>query len=145
MSMKHLFAMTFLVALFGGLAYAGSEAPAPPQTPDKVDMGKAIDGANTFRRYCASCHGSEARGDGPLAKDLRAQPANLTELSKRHGGEFPYDLVIETVSQGRSVSGHGTEDMPAWGDAFKMTEKTEEAARKMMDELAHFLWSKQAE
>ena len=84
-----------------------------------------------------------SNGIQEVAKDLRAQPANLTELSKRNGGTFPYDLVIETVNHGRSVSGHGTEDMPAWGDAFKMTEKTEEAARGMMDDLAHFLWSKQ--
>ena len=107
------------------------------------DSDKAFNGAPTYRVYCGSCHGKEAKGDGPLAKDLRVQPANLTELSMRNDGAFPFEMVIETINHGRSVRAHGSQDMPAWGDAFEMTEQSEAAAKAKMEELAHFLWSLQ--
>lgn len=113
------------------------------QTPDKPDPTKAFRGKSSFNTYCGSCHGKQALGDGPLAKDLKFQPANLTELSKRNNGTFPFDMVKETIEHGRSVRGHGSKDMPAWGDAFEMTEQTAEAAQEKVLELAHYLWSLQ--
>jgi mono/diheme cytochrome c family protein len=35
-------------------------------------------GARLFAANCVACHGAEGRGDGPLAKSLPAQPADLT-------------------------------------------------------------------
>ncbi|HSF20260.1 MAG TPA: c-type cytochrome [Vicinamibacteria bacterium] len=115
------------------------------QTGERPDSAKALRGSQAFRVYCGSCHGREAKGDGPLAADLHVKPANLTELSKRNGGTFPFDMVIETIEHGRKVRGHGSEEMPAWGDAFEMTEQTKDAARAKMEELAHFLWSIQVQ
>lgn len=109
----------------------------------KLDRSAAIQGAEIFRTYCASCHGREAKGDGPLAKDLKVPPANLTELNERHGGEFPYEMVVDTIEHGRSVRGHGTQDMPAWGDAFKMTSQSETEVQAKIRQLAHYLWSVQ--
>lgn len=113
--------------------------------PTKVDTALAYNGEATFRTYCSSCHGKSARGDGPLAKDLKVPPANLTELAKRNGGEFPYSMVLSTIEHGRDVRGHGTEDMPAWGGAFEMTSESEAGAKKKMNELVHYLWSLQVE
>jgi mono/diheme cytochrome c family protein len=110
----------------------------------KPDTIKAVEGTRLYKTYCASCHGKEARGDGPLAKDLKAQPADLTRLSANHGGEFPFDMVIETINHGRSVKGHGTQEMPAWGDAFEMTSESKTEARVMMEQIAHYLWSLQS-
>lgn len=110
---------------------------------DQPDRRMALSGEQSFRVYCSSCHGRQAKGDGPLAKDLRTQPANLTELSERNDGEFPFEMVIDTIDHGRTVRGHGNKDMPAWGDAFEMTEQSEEAARRKMEEVAHYLWSLQ--
>lgn len=108
------------------------------------DSNLAAKGERLFRTYCSACHGKGATGDGPLAKDLKAAPANLTKLSEKNGGTFPFDMVIKTVDQGRSVRGHGTQDMPAWGDAFKMTSDSPDEPKEMMKELAHYLWSIQA-
>lgn len=136
--------ITFEVVL--ALAVAASTAVAgQSDQPTTIDRSAAYRGQKTFRTYCSSCHGQEALGNGPLADDLKVQPANLTELSEKNGGEFPYEMVITTIEHGRSVRGHGTEDMPAWGNAFKMTSETEEEAKAKMSELAHFLWSKQKE
>lgn len=113
------------------------------QAPTEPDQAKAGRGERSFRVYCASCHGRGALGDGPLAKDLKVPPANLAELSKRNKGTFPYDMVMNTIDHGRNVRGHGNQEMPAWGDAFEMTEQTEAAAREKMVELAHYLWTLQ--
>ena len=34
---------------------------------------------------------------------------------------------MQVIQAGESVRGHGTADMPAWGDAFKKTKGTGEA------------------
>jgi nucleotide-binding universal stress UspA family protein len=75
-------------------------------------------GAETFRTYCVTCHGSSARGDGPLAPSMKRKPANLTEIAKRNGGQFPADQVFRTIDGRQPVRGHGGPDMPEWGDAF---------------------------
>ena len=86
-------------------------------------------GAEVFRTYCATCHGTSARGDGPLAPSMRKKPANLTELAKRNGGEFPTDLVFRTIDGRQPVRGHGGPDMPVWGDAFERSREAGDQAR----------------
>jgi mono/diheme cytochrome c family protein len=110
---------------------------------EKLDLRMADEGGRLFRTYCSSCHGRTAVGDGPLAKDLKVAPANLTQLSEKNGGTYPFALVMETIDHGRNVRGHGTQDMPAWGDAFKMTSQSDDQPRRMIRELAHYLWSLQ--
>ena len=71
-----------------------------------------------FRTYCAACHGTSARGDGPLADAMRKRPANLTEIAKRNKGVFPAEEVLKMVDGRQPVKGHGGPDMPVWGDVF---------------------------
>ena len=76
-------------------------------------------GSRLFRTYCASCHGTTGRGDGPMALQLRRMPPDLTQFTKRNGGVFPSELVYRIVD-GREVMSHGDREMPVWGDAFRM-------------------------
>lgn len=78
----------------------------------------AATGDYLFRTYCAACHGTSAKGDGPLADSMRRRPANLTEIGKRNKGEFPSDEVFKTIDGRTPVKGHGGPDMPVWGDVF---------------------------
>jgi len=121
-----------------GLSRAGQS-----NQPEKIDRAAANRGEPTYRTYCKSCHGTKAHGDGALAKDLKIPPANLAELGKRNGGEFPFEMVMDTIEHGRSVRGHGSEDMPAWGDAFEMTAESEGEAKAKMVDVANYLWSLQ--
>jgi mono/diheme cytochrome c family protein len=107
---------------------------------DKPNPRAAADGRQSFRTYCASCHGKEAKGDGALAEHLRVAPADLTRISERNGGEFPFDDVSKKIDGREKVSGHGNRDMPVWGDAFKTTD-TEEQAQERINQITHFLWS----
>jgi mono/diheme cytochrome c family protein len=110
---------------------------------EKMDTKMALSGERLFRTYCGACHGTMAKGDGPLAKDLKVAPADLTRLSEKNSGAFPFERVIETIDHGRNVRGHGSQDMPAWGDAFKSTAQSPDEPKRMMRELAHYLWSLQ--
>lgn len=86
-------------------------------------------GGETFRTYCATCHGTSARGDGPLAASMRRKPANLTEIAKRNGGTFPSELVFKVIDGQQQVRGHGGPDMPAWGDAFSRSREAGDVER----------------
>jgi mono/diheme cytochrome c family protein len=75
-------------------------------------------GAEAFRTYCASCHGVAARGDGPLAQQLRTPPPDLTKYTARNRGVFPREQ-LRRIIDGSDVAAHGTREMPVWGDAFR--------------------------
>lgn len=109
------FAMTMMPAL----AF-GQEAP---------QMRQSTPGGEVFRTYCATCHGTSARGDGPLAASMRKKPADLTEIAKRNGGEFPSELVFRTIDGRNPVRGHGGPDMPVWGDAFSRSREAGDEVR----------------
>ncbi|RUV29460.1 MAG: cytochrome c [Mesorhizobium sp.] len=75
-------------------------------------------GQAEYLNSCAVCHGLEGKGDGPLADELLKRPADLTRLSKRNGGEFPYWLVFATIDGRSIVPEHGDREMPVWGRQF---------------------------
>ena len=72
-------------------------------------------GAQLFQRFCASCHGPQGYGDGPVAPSLKVMIPDLTELSKRAGGKFPADRVHEIIDGRAVLTAHGTRPMPVWG------------------------------
>lgn len=75
-------------------------------------------GAEDFRIYCATCHGVDARGQGPVAEFMTLKPRDLTELARRAGGKLPADLIARVIDGRDSVKAHGPRDMPVWGDYF---------------------------
>ncbi len=71
-------------------------------------------GARDFRRYCASCHGRDARGDGPAGLALKTTPPDLTRIAERRGGKFPAGEIADWID-GRLTRSHGSSEMPVWG------------------------------
>ena len=53
----------------------------PPATPEAVARGAKV----YVKGECAECHGKEARGDGPSAKDLSVKPSDLTRRPLKSG------------------------------------------------------------
>jgi nucleotide-binding universal stress UspA family protein/mono/diheme cytochrome c family protein len=103
--------------------------PAGAFAQEPAQMQQTTAGATVFTTYCASCHGTTARGDGPLAAAMRRKPANLTEIAKRNGGVFPTELVFKTIDGREPVRGHGGPDMPVWGDVFSKSREAGDAER----------------
>jgi mono/diheme cytochrome c family protein len=76
-----------------------------------------------YQRYCSVCHGEQGKGTGPLAEYLKITPTDLTQLSKKNGGHFPFWPVYRMVDGRAEVRGHGTRAMPIWGDEIRVAEK----------------------
>ncbi len=87
-------------------------------------------GAELFDRFCASCHGSEARGDGPVSRSLNVAVPNLTTIELRYG-EFPAAKIRDVIDgRGIDTHAHGTRAMPVWGYEFWLEEGADVAAQK---------------
>jgi hypothetical protein len=79
-----------------------------------IEIGKM-----EYQSSCAACHGADAKGNGPVSKDLKTQPANLTVLAKNNNGVFPYDRVYQIIDgRDSTIASHGTREMPVWGYRF---------------------------
>jgi mono/diheme cytochrome c family protein len=127
----------FLIALL---------VPLPAAAQDTPMMKQAIPGGELFRTYCATCHGTSARGDGPLASSMTRKPSDLTEIAKRNGGLYPSELVLRTIDGKNPVRGHGGPDMPVCGDAFARSRDGGDPARvrTMIQSLVDYLESIQS-
>lgn len=107
-------ALLVLAALAGAGPAAGQTA-APP-SPAGIELGR-----HEFESNCATCHGMEARGDGPMKPFLAREPADLTTLARRYGGTFPKSAIADLID-GRGMTGpgpHGTREMPVWGRVYR--------------------------
>jgi mono/diheme cytochrome c family protein len=97
-------------------------------------------GDQMFRQFCATCHGADGKGHGPLSYSLKTPPADLTTLAKRHGGKFPYSYVSDVLLFGTKVPPHGSQEMPTWGPLFRYLDKPSEAAvRQRIKNISNYL------
>ena len=128
-------------ALLGVTLWAG-DTPAIAQATQNNARG----GAYLFTTYCAVCHGTNARGDGPLANSMRRRPADLTGIAKRNKGVYPSELVNRIIDGRTKVAGHGGPDMPVWGDAFMHSVEggSEESVKMRIQALVDYLETLQA-
>ncbi|MBI3303275.1 MAG: c-type cytochrome [Deltaproteobacteria bacterium] len=99
-------------------------------------------GKDLFVMRCASCHGESGKGDGPAGVALKTPPADLTRISKKHGGTFPRSEVMQFIDGERPVPAHGPRHMPIWGEVFR-GEKADSEARMRILSLTMFLESLQ--
>jgi mono/diheme cytochrome c family protein len=97
-------------------------------------------GKDLFMTRCAVCHGEGGKGDGPAAAALKTRPADLTQLTKKHGGSFPRALIMQFIDGERPVPAHGPREMPVWGEVFRR-EKSDTEARMRIFALARFVES----
>jgi mono/diheme cytochrome c family protein len=74
-------------------------------------------GQEIFQQYCATCHGVEARGDGPMAPNLVRKPTNLRNLASLNEGTFPVARVVMRIDGRDPLVAHGSM-MPVYGHLF---------------------------
>ncbi len=117
--------------LIGLAALAGTSARAE-------DLGR-YDGAHLYRAYCASCHGADGFGDGPVASSLKVEVPDLTRIAIRHGGRFPADQVRRIIDGRETRPPHGTRDMPVWGEAFRTATADEAQSGRRADHMITLL------
>lgn len=88
---------------------------ALPAAAQDVENGEAL-----YMRYCATCHGIEATGQGPMAGVMIIKPADLTALSA--DGVFPTERVVRRIDGRDPLVSHGS-PMPVYGDFFEGDDK----------------------
>jgi len=123
-------------------------APAQDQ-PKEITHGTApatspASGRDMFMNYCATCHGKDAKGDGPAADALKVAPADLTQLAKKYG-KYP-SMKVTTILNGQAnLAAHGNKEMPVWGPVFfRMSQGHEGEVVQRIANLNHYLESIQA-
>jgi mono/diheme cytochrome c family protein len=102
-------------------------------------------GAELFDRFCASCHGAQAHGDGPVSRSLNVAVPDLTTIGVRYG-EFPAGQIRDIIDgRGIDVRAHGTRTMPVWGYEFWVEEggdvNAQRAVREAINRLVEHLRS----
>jgi mono/diheme cytochrome c family protein len=128
-----------VLAVVGGL-WMLARAGAAAQTIETAESGDSL-----YRTYCASCHGQQGRGDGPVAQFLKVPPANLTRIAARNNGVFPAEKVHQIIDGRQVPKAHGASQMPIWGDAFSKSATASDAAAvtAKIKALVEYLASKQ--
>jgi mono/diheme cytochrome c family protein len=117
-----------------------------PQANDKTDKKNEANGVNTtsgketFVEYCASCHGLDGKGRGPVASALKSPPTDLTTLAKNNEGKYPAGFVSAVLKFGRNLSAHGSQDMPVWGSRFKMIDPVNDpTGQRHVDDIVAYI------
>jgi mono/diheme cytochrome c family protein len=129
----------------GGNAPQESAAQAKSKRrPDAANEYRLIDsikGADLYRAYCATCHGADAKGSGPMAASLKTRPTDLTRISEHNSGTFPFARVQKIISGEQSLpSGHGSREMPVWGPVFsQVTRNDMDLGKVRIDNLTRYL------
>ena len=129
------------VGVLASAAVASAQTPADQQ---RIEEQRQIEsGSGLFRTYCVVCHGTDAKGTGPLASSMRRKPADLTALSAKNGGTFPAETTHRVIDGKNPVKGHGGGDMPVWGDALSRSQDggSPEVVQHRIEELVNYLKS----
>lgn len=86
-------------------------------TASQVSAQDADTGAELYQHYCATCHGIDATGYGPMAGVLVIQPTDLTRLASSEG-VFPTARVVARIDGRDPLVSHGS-PMPVYGPYFE--------------------------
>jgi mono/diheme cytochrome c family protein len=120
-------------------------ASAAQQTDQQFQqLIHSVAGPDLFRAYCASCHGSDAKGDGPAASALKTRVPDLTSLARNNGGKFPDARVRKTILGDDVIAAHGSREMPVWGPIFHQVEEDVDRGNVRLENLVKYLESIQS-
>jgi mono/diheme cytochrome c family protein len=118
-----------LVALAAATAIAAGGQRSTADKPQSL-LVPSLTGADNFKSYCAPCHGSDGRGNGPVAPALTTPPADLTKLASRNNGVFPRARVQDFVANGTpAIAAHGSSAMPVWGPTFRSLDTSDKLVK----------------
>ncbi len=130
-----------------GVLLIGALMPAQKRVDPQDDpkLIGSLEGRDLFRAYCAVCHGTDAKGGGPMAGSLKTGPADLTRIAERNHGQFPFLKVQRIISGDEPMSAsHGPREMPIWGPVFSVVTHDQDFGKVRIYNLARYLEGIQA-
>ena len=120
MRVMKFISFAIIVIMISAFAVA-QQAPAQSSPTLKhvpITGTPANSGKEMFNSYCAVCHGTDAKGNGPAATAMKTPPTNLTTLAQKEGGKYPAAHVAAVLRGQANTPSHGSQDMPIWGPLF---------------------------
>lgn len=121
MQARKWFGLGAAVVALAIIAMAQEAAPSQEKVIKHVPVKQtnAASGKEMYASYCAVCHGTDGKGNGPAASALKVPPNDLTLLAEKSGGKYP-SLHVSSVLRGEAdTPAHGSKDMPVWGPLFR--------------------------
>lgn len=113
--------------------------PQEKKTPERLIF--SVKGADLFRAYCASCHGADGKGNGPVAPALNSKPSDLTTIAERNGGTFPAQRMRTIIAGDEIIIAHGSREMPIWGPIFHQVEWDQDLGEVRLQNVIKYLQS----
>lgn len=123
--MSNLILMTWFLA----------EGSVLAQQPEVLQGGRYL-----YEKFCISCHGADAKGNGPIAPSLSSKPADLTTLTERHGGTFPFWQAYRVIDGREPMAAHGSRDMPVYGIWFRIPDDEVSIESEWADQVRGRIW-----
>jgi len=145
-AIRLLFLLCLVFLLSGTIARRAQAQSEPPDVYQQPSEQAPASGKEDFMRNCASCHGANGMGHGPDVKALGVKPSDLTAISLRNGGVFPFKQVEDDIDGRKTVPGHKRFDMPFWGTTFQpdgqeFTPASEAKVQARIDALVNYIKS----
>jgi len=126
----------FLVLFFAFSQMAGKAATNKLPIPTPATSGEEM-----FASYCADCHGRDGRG---FVQAHRTAAPDLTVLTKKNHGHFPYGVVRDAIRGESHGAAYGPGEMPTWGELFQYVGSGSDAEiRVRVEKLTEFIKSLQ--
>jgi mono/diheme cytochrome c family protein len=134
--------LVIALCLVPGARSAAAQSGQSAGTQQSAPLIQSVEGVDLYRAYCSSCHGTNGKGDGPVARSLKVAPPDLTRLTGK--GQFPTERVRQTILGDAVVAAHGTREMPIWGPVFHQIEADVDRGNVRTENLLKYLQSIQA-
>jgi mono/diheme cytochrome c family protein len=131
---------TALLWLTGNQGVLAHQNAPQARTSDQSTV-LPLDGTKIFRNYCASCHGVNGSGDGPVAPALKTKVPLLTTLALRNHGTFPTARVRRIIAGDEDHAAHGSREMPVWGPIFHQIENDQDLGYVRLQNVTEYLIS----
>ncbi len=136
------------VVVLGTSLTLHAQTPSPSQQKPNPEaqqtLIRSVEGVDLYRAYCASCHGKDGKGHGPVAPALKATVPDLTVIAKNNGGTFPVARVRRIITGEGMIASHGSREMPVWGPIFSQVEVDVDRGPVRLENLVKYLQSIQS-
>jgi mono/diheme cytochrome c family protein len=96
-----------LLLVVGGLALTLGIA-----TPHGAYASNLAAAKQTYKNFCARCHGENGNGNGPSAATLDPKPRDFADCGRM--SKIPNSELAAVITHGGGAA-HLSEEMPPWG------------------------------
>jgi mono/diheme cytochrome c family protein len=110
---------TVLAVVIALVMMASAQEPKKEIKHVPITPTSPASGQEMYKTYCAVCHGTDAKGNGPAAEALKVPPTDLTALAGKNGGKYPAMKVAAIIRGEDVLAAHGSKEMPIWGHLFR--------------------------